>query len=82
MLQVYETTCNDAVNDYADLAFNVALQVRHTVRSHCRTSAPSMSLRSPKLTSCWCLQYVQDPRATCVQLGICTGPAGNKKITV
>jgi hypothetical protein len=28
VLQVYETTCNDAVNDYADLAFNVALQVR------------------------------------------------------
>ena len=27
VLQVYETTCNDAVNDYADLAFNVALQV-------------------------------------------------------
>ena len=28
VLQVYETTCNDAVNSYADLAFNVALQVR------------------------------------------------------
>ena len=28
VLQVYETTCNEAVNDYADLAFNVALQVR------------------------------------------------------
>ena len=27
VLQVYEMTCNAAVNDYADLAFNVALQV-------------------------------------------------------
>ena len=29
VLQVYESTCNEAVNDYADLAFNVALQVGH-----------------------------------------------------